>query len=229
AWNAMSVKQADDGINARCWGLLAGYDESEETYTVRHQHGPGGGEPFTVRYDAIGHYDGWFCVLVYGEPAPVDAINTHIKALRNAVAFADGTRVDPHEVHSRDYRVDAHGFAAYKLWRDALQSETALAKWSRSPAYCLGKSREHAAAYLRELVDVFPDAASDLEAAAAHYTPESEALDRLHDLCRKADEAGGFSADTRAEARDLVTAALQADRDAIGRIQAALEVLEESE
>ena len=40
--------------------------------------------------------------------------------LRNAVAFAKGTRYDPSEAA---YDVDARGFAAYELWSEALESD----------------------------------------------------------------------------------------------------------
>ena len=228
AWAPRSREQQADGLMASNWGLLVGYDESDETYTARHQYVDQGREAFTVRYDGFGHEgrSGWFCVLVYDKPEPVDATRTHVKALRNAVAFAKGVRYDPKHA---PYPVDARGFAAYQLWSEAIESGVATPEYSQSHAGQLGPMRRNAAAYLRELIKVFPAAASDLQQAAGHYDRLVETSNTLHDLCGKAKDAGAFSDDARAEARDLVTAALEADKDAIGRIEAALEALEESE
>ena len=228
AWAPMSREQHAAGLMAANWGLLVGYDESGETYTARHQYVDQGREAFTVRYDGFGHNDTskWLCVLVHDKPEPVDATRTHVKALRNAVAFAKGARYDPKHA---PYPVDARGFAAYQLWREAIESGVAAAGHSQHHAEVLGAMRRNAAAYLRELIEVFPAAASDLQQAAGHYDRLVETSNTLHDLCGKAKDAGAFSDDARAEARDLVTAALEADRDAIGRIEATLAALEESE
>ena len=82
--------------------------------------------------------------------------------------------------------------------------------------------RGYAAAYLRELVDLFPVAAYDLEQGAAHYDRVVEVSQRLQSLFRKARDAGELTPNVRAEAGDLVTAALHAERDAIASIEAAL-------
>ena len=226
AWNPMSVEQAEAGLTARDWGLLVGYDKSDETYTVRHNYVHDG--DFTVRYDAIGHTDPieLFCVLVYDHPEPVSTLSAHVKALQNAVAFGNGTRYDPKEP---TYQVDARGFAAYELWREAIESGAAAPKHSHYHSGELRVLRGYAAAYLRELVDIFPVAASELGKAGAHYDHVVEASDRLHTLCSRANDAGGFTADTRVEASDLVTAALQAERDAIASIEAALALVDESQ
>ncbi|MBT3265505.1 hypothetical protein HN371_00055, partial [Candidatus Poribacteria bacterium] len=182
-------------------------------------------EAFTVRYDAIGHTDPpweWFCVLVYDEPAPADVTTTHTTALENAVDLANGTR------WFRETRPDAMGLAAYELWRDAFASDEVSPRHSAIHAEMLMAFRQHAAAYLREIVAILPDAAPALEQAATRYDHEIETLGRLHDLCGKAADAGGFSGDGRAEAAAMVTAALQAERDAIASIEAALAVLDES-
>ena len=65
--------------------MLVGYAESDKTYRVRRR----GGE-FDVRYDAIA--DKAFCVLVYEGTGSGDTRSVHIKALRNAIAFAKGAR-----------------------------------------------------------------------------------------------------------------------------------------
>ncbi|MBT3269278.1 sigma-70 family RNA polymerase sigma factor [Candidatus Poribacteria bacterium] len=227
AWNPMSMAQKEEGLTAFTWGVLTGYDESTGTYTVRHPGVSAGSEAFSVRYDAIGHIgdDAWFCVLVYDGPAPVNVTGTHAKALQNAVALADGTRFERQDL---SYRVDAHGFAAIELWREAIESGVATPGHSQYHAGELRGFRGHAAAYLRELVDVFPAAAADLTAGAEHYDRLIETSTTLHDLCGAAKDAGGFSDEARAEARDLVTAALQSDRAAITSIEAALAVLDES-
>ncbi len=226
AWNPMSQEQEEAGLGAQLWGLIVGYDESDETYTIRHQFVNGGAEAFAVRYDALGHSgQSLFCVLVCDAVDQVDAASVHANTLRNAVGLANGNRYGAKDI---GYRVDATGFAAYKLWGEALASGAAPAKKSGRHAWELRIAREHAAAYLRELVDLFAAAAPELQEAAAQYDRESETLLELEHLSGAAGKAGGFSADTGAAARDLVTAALQADRDAITKVEAAIAVLDAS-
>ena len=43
AWQAMSPEQKASGIGAGNWGMLAGYDDTGRTYTVRHNGEPGKG------------------------------------------------------------------------------------------------------------------------------------------------------------------------------------------
>ena len=118
----MSPEQKASGIGAGSWGMLAGYDDTDETYTVRHKWRTREGSDFSVRYDAIGHTDRveLFNVMVYDGPSDVAERTTHRTALRNAVAFAKGTRYDPSEAC---YDVDARRFAAYELWQEALESD----------------------------------------------------------------------------------------------------------
>lgn len=70
---------------AHDWGLLVGYDTSDKTYTVRRRH-----EDFQVKFDEIVYSR--FCVLIYDPTKKVDAARVNAEALRNAVAFAKGTR-----------------------------------------------------------------------------------------------------------------------------------------
>ena len=163
-------------------------------------------------------------MLVYDEPEPGDATRGHLTALRNAVAFANGTRFP----QDSNYHVDARGFAAYELWIQAIESGVAAPRHSQYHAFELKALRAHAAAYLRELVGIFPDAASDLAVGAAHYDQLVEVSARLHDFCHEHGDAETFPDDTGAEAAAMVTAALQAERDAIACIEAALEVLPKS-
>ena len=93
-WQPMTLEQkASDhpAHHAYCWGLIVGYNESEETYTVRHPFVDGA---YTVRYDDIGHADPaeLFSVLVYEGPSAEKDESIHLTALRNAVAFAHATR-----------------------------------------------------------------------------------------------------------------------------------------
>lgn len=224
AWNPTSLRQKEAGLRAFAWGLLVGYNESEGTYSVRHRAVP---ETFTVPFDAIGHTDGveWFCVLVYDGPASGDDRGAHITALRNAVAFAHGTRFDSLDPKDLNYPVDALGFAALELWRAGIEDDEASPEASQYNAGALRSARGYAAGYLRELVDVLPKAASDLEAAATHYDRVVDTSDALHGLCGRAKEQGEFSEDTRTKAVGLVAAALQADRDAIASIEGALAML----
>ena len=222
AWQPITVEQRDAGIRAGAWGVLMGYDESEKTYTVRHQYNKSG-EAYTVRYDAFGHTDPveWFCVLVYDGPAESDPRDIHLMALRNAIAFSEGTRSE-----SEAYlEPDGRGLAAYEHWLEALGTEDVSAEQSGIHAYKLGRFRGHAAAYIHELVDVFPKAGPQLEDAAAHYDREADVVSRLEKHCFAARDAGGFTAETRAEARTMVQEALAADGDAIASIKAMLEIV----
>ena len=83
-----------------------------------------------------------------------------------------------------------------------------------------------AATYLRELVAHFPEAAGPLEAAATHYDREMESLNPLHDLCDTACERQAWHAKDRSEAGKLIGDALEAEREAIARIEAALATID---
>jgi len=231
AWAPMSPGED----SARDWGLLVGYDEADKTYVVRRR----GGE-FGVRYDAIGDVDppGLFCVLVYDGSEQGDVPSTHIKALRNAIAFANGTRYDADKA---PIKVDARGFAAFELWRDVMDSgarpdpgqrhprSQGIVKDTRSHAGVLASLRRYAAAYLRELTEVFPVAASELRSAAGHYIRVSKAAGKLHAICERAGDADILADGARAEASRLISTALQAERDAIEGVKAALALIEATE
>ena len=228
AWQAMSPEQKTSGIGAGNWGMLAGYDDTGETYTVRHKWRTREGSDFSVRYDAIGHTDPveLFNVMVYDGPSEIDEGTTHRTALRNAVASANGTRYDPSEAV---YDVDARGFAAYELWSEALESEDVSPFHSHFHARIIRASRQGAAGYLRELVAVFPEAGDELNAAAAQYERELEALEPLYGICHTAKHEDNFPEDARARARALIAEALDADRKAVAHIEAALTILDRSE
>ena len=76
---------------------------------------------------------------------------------------------------------------------------------------------------------MLPAAADDLQQAAEHYETLADAATRFQKVCGKANDAGGFAQDTRTQAGDLVAAMLQAEQDAITRIEAALAVQGETE
>jgi len=227
-WQPMTQEMKDEGIRAGAWGMLIGYDESDETYAVRHQYIGRGRETYAVRYDALGYAAAanWFCVLVYDGSESADATAAHLRSLQNAVAFANDTRWPPTTGH---HAGEARGLAAYPVWREAIQSGVAPPEYSQYHANDLRVFRGHAAAYLRELVGVFPTAESDLREAAGHYDQLTETAATIHDLCANAKEGGGFSDEARSETATLIATALAADQAAIGRIEAALAVLDESQ
>jgi hypothetical protein len=219
----MSPEQRDAGIGGGAWGMLVGYDLTNETYTVRHQYYKRGKEAYEVRHDEIGHTDPseWFCVLVYEGPAEVDSKELHLRALGNAVAFAEGTRYeDEHYLES-----GGRGDGAYTRWIEALEHEGIVARHSKGHAWELTDFRGHAAVYLRGLVDIFPKAAPQLKAAAAHYDREVDIARRLEAFCGAAHESGGFTAQARVEARAMVREASEADQAAISKIKECLDVL----
>ncbi len=123
-WQPMSVEMKADHHHGFCWGLIVGYDEAEETYTVRH---PYVSDTYTVRYDAIGHADPaeWFNVRVFEQQTTADEKTTYSTALRNAVAFANGTRFAP-DKRSEDRPI---GFSAYEL--GAMRSSPKISRWNR--------------------------------------------------------------------------------------------------
>ena len=231
AWAPMSPRED----SARDWGLLVGYDETDRTYIVRRR----GGE-FNVRYDAIGDADppGLFCVLVYDGSEPGDVSSAHVKALRNAVKFANGTRYD---TANAPIKVDARGFAAFKLWQDAIESGSSAVPGQRHPrsrgivedtrshSEVLASLRRYAAAYLRELTHVFPVATSELQFAAGHYDRVAKAVGKVHAICVRSGGDDEFTVSARAEAGRLIATALQAERDAIASVKAALALIEVNE
>ena len=223
-WQPMSLEQkASDhpAHHAYCWGLIIGYNESGETYTVRH---PFVDVTYIVRYDAIGQTDPaeLFSFLVCDRLSTVDERATHLTALRNAVAFAHETRFSEDDERNAKRRATPHGFAAYELWRKAFELEDFPLDTSHHHADILGARRQAAATYLREIVTFFPEAAEPLEAAATHYDYEMKSLDPLHNLCDTACEREAWHAEDRSEAGKLIGDALQAEREAIANIEAAL-------
>ena len=227
-WQPMSLEQkASDhpAHHAYCWGLIVGYNEPEESYTVRHPFVDG---TYTVRFDLIGHADPaeLFSILVCVGPSTADEREVHVTALRNAVGFAHATRFEADDERNARRRAAPHGFAAYELWREAFAAEDVPTFKSRHHIEVLLPRRLAAARYLREIKTLFPKAAARLEAAAAHYEHELEPLHDIYELCNAACERDAWHADERAKARKAIGDALRADRQAVSGIAAALTVLD---
>ena len=220
AWQPMTVAQRDSGVSAYGWASLVGYDETEKTYTVRHQHYT---TEYTVPYDQFGSTDpaGWYCVMVLGEKKPLNRIALEIKSLEHAVAFAHGTRFD---LKHAPYAVDAIGFTAYELWEQALARGDVDVGFTEHAAWILWEMREHAAAYLREIADHFPEASNRaLSDAAVFYDEEIKAIVKLVNLCEEHERKHEtFTTSKRQEAVEAVKAALAAEKKAIEKIEAAL-------
>ena len=224
-WQPMSVEQKADGSHAYCWGLIVGYDEEEETYTIRH---PFVKDQYTVRYDAIGHADPveWFNVTVFDGHVDGDEKVIHLQAIEDAIRFANGTRYsDANFLRENGKKVRPYGFAAYETWSKALDSDDVSVKFSSWHADMLKTRRQLAGNYMSELADVFPEASAALEAAAAEYNRELESLVPLHTLLVSARESETFTAEQRADAQGLIGGALNADRTAIAHVEAALAIL----
>ena len=219
AWQPMTVEQRDSGVSAYGWASLVGYNEAKKTYTVRHQHYT---TEYTVPYNQFGSTDpvGWYCVMILTENKPFDRMALAVKSLEHAVAFAHGTRFD---LEDAPYAVDAIGFAAYQLWKQALENGDVDIGFTEHSAWILWEMRENAAAYLREIANRFPEASSHvLSDAAAFYDKEIEAVVRLVNLCK---EHESFTKATRQEAVAALDAALEAEQKAIEKIEAALATL----
>ena len=216
AWQPMTVEQRDSGVRAYGWALLVGYDETEKTYTVRHQHYT---TEYTVPYDQFGFTDpvNWYCVMILGEKKPLDRRALEVKSLKHAVAFAHGARFD---LEDAPYTVDAVGFAAYELWKQGLESGDVDVGFTEHAAWILWEMRENAAAYLREIADRFPEVSSRaLTDAALFYDKEIKAIVKLVNICK---EHKSFTMPTRQEAVVALNAALEAEKRAIGKIEEAL-------
>lgn len=225
AWSPMSREIAASHHHGVCWGLIIGYDEADETYTIRHPFVNG---PYVVRYDEIGHAEPeesiW--VIVYEQPSTADERDTHLTALRNAVAYAHAKRYAEGDERNANRRATPHGFAAYSVWQQAFTSAEVPVNGTHHHLEMLMYRRVAAAIYLRELCSIFPEAAEQLGAAAAHYDREMDSLNPLHDLCDAACEREMWLAEDRAKARQLIEDALKSDREAIVSIEAALITLD---
>lgn len=213
-WQPMSLEMKKNHHHAYCWGLIVGYNENDETYTVRH---PFVADTYTVKYDAIGHADPaeWFNVRIFQPHAEPDARKMHHKALRIAIKFSgdDGKGKT------------THGLAAYELWQKAFNSPDIPLEPSYHHTEMLKQRRESAAAYIRKLIQVFPEAADPLQASATHYDQEIEALNPLYELLESAKNQKKITSEERTQAADLISKALTAERAAIASIEEALTLL----
>jgi len=210
-WAPLSLEQRGK-VHFACWGLIVGYRAADETYLIRQ---PAERLDYPVRFDAIGYMDPseWFRVSIF-QPKDLDDHALHITALRSAVAYANESPQIPG---------NSYGFAAYELWRRAFESDVKVnATFSHTDI--LKRRREAAAAYLRELIDVYPAAGEPLRAAAARYDREVDSLTAIFGVCGAAisNEPEAFAPGQRAEVRTLIAEALQADRQAVAQIEAAL-------
>lgn len=220
AWQPMTVAQKEQGIRGFEWCLLLGYDETDRTYLARNQHYQA---EFTVRYDQFGYSDpvNWYYVIVLRDPQPVDPRQVALQSLRQAVEYAQGRRYQPEKAC---YAVDALGFAAYELWQEAFQSGTADARHAPDHARQLRWLRTQAAAYLREISGAMPEESRPaLAQAASWYDAEAEALVKLEEKCQEGAAQGSFTAVLAQEAAQHLGAALDAERKAIGHLEATLE------
>ena len=85
--------------------------------------------------------------------------------------------------------------------------------------------RTAAAAYMRELVEIFPEATQALETAASHDDLEVGLIDGLHEIIRIARKKEAITDDERVEVRRLLDEALAADRNAVAQIEVVLKIL----
>jgi hypothetical protein len=220
-WSPLTQEMRDNHQFAVCWGLIVGYHEAEATYTVRHPFIDGA---YTMRYDALGESepDESIMVKVYARPSGADEQETHLTALRNAVAYAHGTRYKAGDPRNTNRRALPHGFAAYETWRKAFAAEDVPINLTHHHVEILMWRRRAAPIYLRELVTFFPEAVEQFEVAAKHYDQEMESLNVLHELCDTACDRQAWRAEDRAEAGRSIGSALQKEREAIASIEAAL-------
>ena len=224
-WSPVTQEMRDNRQFAVCWGLIVGYNDAEETYTVRH---PFVGGTYAMRYDALGETepDESIMVKIYAGPTGANEQEMHRTALRNAVAYAHGTRYEAGDERNANRRATPHGFAAYETWRKAFAAEDVPTDVSHHHVAILMWRRRAAPLYLRELAAFFPDAAAQFEAAATHYERELGALVVLHGLCDTACDRQAWRAADRTEAGKSISKALRAERKAVANIKAALAVID---
>ena len=209
AWGAMTLEQRDSGILGFEWSLLVGYDARNRTYKARHlPHEPS----WEVPFDGFGYCDPvqWYHVMTPAEEQAVDGAGVRTRALSQAIEYAEGKRFDP---PSGCNPVDAIGFSAYELWKEAILRTDADPRKALAHASYLGWARAQAASFLRDL---------SLGEAAEHYDTEVEAVRRLEEICRGASERGGFLPSEIWEAARFLDDALLSERKAIPRLISAL-------
>jgi hypothetical protein len=209
AWGAMTIEQRQSGVPGFEWNLLVGCDPRRRTYKVRHlPHEPSWDVPF----DGFGYTDPvqWYHVLTPGDEKAVDTNEVRTRALRQAVEYAEGKRFDP---PSGCNPVDAIGFSAYGLWKEALLRGDGSPRHALAHVSYLGWARTQASSFVRELGE---------REAADRYDTEVQALQRLEEVCRRASERGSFQSAENREAARLLDDALLAERQAIQRLNDAL-------
>ncbi len=225
-WQPMTLAMKESGLGAYCWGLIVGYNENEESYTIRH---PFVRETFTIGYDAFGPFEA-FDVRILETPNTEDKRDLHRKALQNAVRFANGTQYTDETFKTPDGKQKKpYGFAAYDTWRDAFTSGEKLKsgpRRQRHNALMVRRKRRGAAAYLRELTTIFPEAAEHLEAGAAQYDRELQVANSLVELFESVGERDEYTEAERASAGKLIAEAVKTERKAVAQIEAALAVIE---
>ena len=228
-WQPMTLEMKENGLGAACWGLIVGYNQEEQSYTIRH---PFVRETFTIRYDAFGPADPFeaFEVRILETPNAEDKRDLHRKALQNAVRFANGTQYTDETFKTPDGKQKKpYGFAAYDTWRDAFTSGEKLKsgpRRQRHNALMVRRKRRGAAAYLRELTTIFPEAAEHLEAGAAQYDRELQVANSLVELFESVGERDEYTEAERASAGKLIAEAVKTERKAVAQIEAALAVIE---
>lgn len=225
AWQPMSLDQKQSehpAHSAYCWGIIVGYNAAEETYTIRH---PFVAVTYTVRYDELGPADpgGWFGIRVWEEANDTDPRQLHLQSLRNAVAFANGTMfTDENFVMADGRKIAPYGLAAYDTWINAFANHDVSTGPSGHHAKMLHVRRVAAAAYMRELVAILPEAEAALQSAATYYDAEVEAVVALREIIAAAQEAKAFSLGQKSAVQRLIGEALAADRQAVAQIEAVL-------
>ncbi|HJS73866.1 MAG TPA: hypothetical protein VJ921_06225 [Vicinamibacteria bacterium] len=205
AWGAMTLEQKASGIPGFEWCLLVGYDARRRTYTVRHLPHE---RSWEVPFDGFGYCDpvNWYHVMSPAEKQSVNRPEAATRALDQALEYAQGKRFDP---SAGCNPVDAIGFEAYGLWKEAFLRGQANPGASFGHAGFLRWARTQAAIFAREL---------ERADASEHYETEVEAVRRLEDVCRGAAGRGKFEPSEVWEAARHLDDALLAERNAIQRL-----------
>lgn len=207
AWHPFTLEQKARGF--RCeYGLLVGYNAAEGVYHVRLP----GWAIYSVPWDGFGRADpvNWFHVIVFGAERPRDARQQEWEAVRFAVE------------HARS-RHPSHGLSGYETWLGALESGRIQRDGSPKAARLLRECREHAAAFLGEIIVTFPEAASELIEASQQYVQAGGAWEEYVRVFADAPADAARDPSKQTAARECLQAAYAAEKAAVEALERAME------
>jgi hypothetical protein len=221
AWHPFTLEQKAHGF--RCeYGLLVGYDAAEGVYHVRLP----GRVVYSVPWDGFGRADpvSWFHVIVFGAGYPRTPPRGEATARRHQRVWPRDAREQEWEAvrfavkHARSRHL-GHGLSGYQTWLAALESGKIQRDGSPKAARLLRECREHAAAFLREIIVTFPEAASELIEASQHYGQAGGAWEEYVRVFADAPADAARDPSRQKAARECLQAAYAAEKAAVEALE----------